>query len=295
MELGKLGVWYFTDSKTASDAAAFAQSLEAYGYSALWIPETVARHPFVHAGWLLAHTEKLIVATGIASIYNRDPGATMAAAKSLAEQSGGRFILGLGVSHQPMVEGVRGHEYGKPLSTMRDYLEAMSKSIYASIEPASPPPVLLAALGPKMLELSATRAQGAHPYFTTPEHTRSAREIIGPEAMLCVEQKVILESNPEKARELARGVAKIYTGLPNYRNNWIRLGFKAEEIDNGGNDRFIDATFAWGDIAAIRQRVQAHLDAGASHVCVQPVNPNGVFGDPDMNLLEALAPMNKST
>lgn len=286
MDLGKLGVWYFTDGMNATDSITFAKKVEALGYSALWLPETIGRHPFVHAGSLLANTTSLVVATGIASIYNRDPGSAMAGAKTLAEQSGGRFIMGLGVSHQPLVESVRGNEYGRPLSTMKTYLERMSKAPYQSVEPADKPPVVLAALGPKMLELSATMADGAHPYFTTPEHTKTARGIMGPDAMLCVEQKIILESDPVKARELARAVAQIYVSLPNYRNNWKRLGFTDEEIDS--SDRFIDETFAWGSIDQIAERVQAHLDAGASHVCVQPVNPNGVFGDPDLKALEAL-------
>ena len=288
MELGKLGVWYFTDGQDAASAADFAKKIEQLGYSALWIPETVGRHPFVHAGWLLSQTSKLIVGTGIASIYNRDPGAAIAGAKSLAEQSGNRFILGLGVSHQPLVEGVRGHDYGKPYSTMKTYLEAMTGAPYSAVPPSEEPPVVIAALGPKMLGLAAEKANGAHPYFTTPEHTRQAREIMGPDAMLCVEQKVVLEPDANKARELARNIARIYTGLPNYRNNWIRLGFAEDEIDDGGNDRFIDATFAHGSLDVIKARVQEHLDAGASHVCVQPVNPNGVFGDPHIEVLEGL-------
>ena len=286
MNLGKLGVWYFTDTKGSADAAAFAQRIEALGYSALWIPETVGRNPFVHAGWLLANTESLILATGIASIYHRDPGASMAAAKTLAEQSGDRFILGLGVSHKPMVEGVRGHNYGKPVGTMRNYLELMGKAPYTAVAPENSPPVVLAALGPKMLELSGTLADGAHPYFTTPEHTRTAREILGPDKLLCVEQKVILETDADKARQLGRAAAQMYAQLPNYRNNWKRLGFTDEEIDS--SDRFIDETFAWGDIVKIGERVQAHLESGATHVCVQPINPSGVFGEPDMDLLEQL-------
>ncbi len=286
MNLGKLGVWYFTDTKSSADAADFAKSVEGLGYSALWIPETVGRNPFVHASWLLANTDSLILATGIASIYNRDPGASMAAAKTLAEQSGDRFILGLGVSHQPMVEGVRGHEYGKPVSTMRNYLEQMKKAPFAAVASENLPPVVLAALGPKMLELSGTLADGAHPYFTTPEHTKTARNILGSEALLCVEQKIILESDAEKARQLARAAAQIYVQLPNYRNNWKRMGFNDDEI--GSADRFIDATFAWGNIEQIAERVQDHLDAGATHVCVQPVNPSGIFGDPDMDVLSRL-------
>jgi len=287
MELGKLGVWYFTDGISSTDAAAFAKSIENLGYSALWIPETVGRNPFVHASWLLANTQSLILASGIASIYNRDPGASMAAAKTLSEQSGDRFIMGLGVSHQPMVEGVRGHNYGKPVTTMRRYLEQMAKMPFAAVESKNVPPVVVAALGPKMLELSGSLADGAHPYFTTPEHTKSAREILGADALLCVEQKIILESDADKARELARSAVQIYAQLPNYRNNWKRLGFSDDEM--GSADRFIDATFAWGDIEQIATRVQAHLDAGATHVCVQPLNPNGILGDPDMNALEELA------
>ena len=290
MNLGKIGVWYFTDGQSAADAATFAKRVESLGYATLWIPETIGRHPFVHAGWLLANTERLNVATGIASIYNRDPGATQAAAKSLAEQSGGRFMLGLGVSHQPLVEGVRGHDYGKPVATMRNYLELMQKAPYQSVEPAAAPKVVLAALGPKMLALAAAQADGAHPYFTTPEHTKTAREIMGKDALLCVEQKVILEADVGKARELARAAAQVYIGLPNYRNNWLRLGFTEADLENGGSDRFIDGTFAWGSIDDIRERVEAHLEAGADHVCVQPVNPNGVFGDMDWNLLEQFSP-----
>lgn len=288
MELGQVGVWFFTDTQSAEDAATFAQRIESLGYAALWIPEAVGRHPFAHAAWLLAKTSRLVVATGIASIYNRDPGATVAAANTLAEQSNNRFILGLGVSHQPMVEGVRGHAYGKPVTTMRTYLESMDKAIYRAIMPSSPAPIVLAALGPNMLALAGTAAGGAHPYFTTPAHTRKAREIMGAGPLLCVEQKVILNSDPGVARAAARGAAGMYAQLPNYRNNWLRLGFSEEDI-NGLSDAFIDATFAWGDAAQIRARIDEHLAAGASHVCIQPIAPSNP-GFPDMAALEALAP-----
>jgi probable F420-dependent oxidoreductase len=290
MEIGKLGVWYFTDGMTADQAAGFAQRIESLGYSALWIPETIGRHPFVHAGWLLANTEKLLVCTGIASIYNRDAGSSMAAAKSLAEQSGNRFVLGLGVSHQPLVESVRGHQYGKPVSSMSAYLDQMNAAFYQSLEPTEAPPIVLAALGPNMLALSADKTRGALPYFTSPEHTAIARQTMGPDAWLCVEQKVILESDPEVARKVARAAASMYTGLANYRNNWLRLGFEEEDIDNGGSDRFIDRLFAWGSEDEIRNRINSHIGAGADHVCIQPLNPNGQLGDPDWAVLEALAP-----
>ena len=289
MQLGKLGVWYFTETLTAAQSAEAAQRIESLGYGAFWIPEAIGRHPFAHAAWLLAKTERLIVATGIANIYARDAAATAAAQKTLAEQSGGRFLLGLGVSHRPMVEAVRGHVYQSPVATMRAYLDRMAKAPYAAVPPAEAPPTVLAALGPQMLKLAATRTQGAHPYFTTPEHTAMARKLMGPDAWLCVEQKVLLETDAGKARQLARLTAGIYLGLENYRNNWKRLGFADGDFENGGSDRFIDATVAWGDLSVLQKRVRAHLDAGASHVCIQPINPSGQ-PLPDWRVLEALAP-----
>ena len=287
--LGKLGVWYFFDGVPAAAAAESAQRIESLGYSALWIPETVGRNPMVHASWLLANTKSLVLATGIANIYHREPGVTMQAQKSLAEQSGGRFLLGLGVSHKPLVEGLRKLNYGPPVATMRHYLDAMAKSPYQGFAPAEEPPTVIAALGPKMLELARDQTAGAHPYFSSPEHTAMAREILGPEPMLCVEQKVILETDASKARELAKPVAGIYIGLPNYRNNWLRMGLTEDDFENGGSDRFIDSTFAWGSVEKIQARIKEHFDAGASHVCIQPVNPNGQFGDLHWEALEALA------
>jgi probable F420-dependent oxidoreductase len=289
MELGRIGVWYFTEALTAVQAAEMAQRIESLGYGTLWIPEAIGRHPFAHAAWLLAKTERLNIATGIANIYARDAVSTAAAQKTLAEQSGGRFLLGLGVSHRPLVEGVRSHVYASPVATMRAYLDAMEKAPYSAVRPAETPPTVLAALGPHMLTLAATKTQGAHPYFTTPEHTAMARQVMGPNPWLCVEQKVMLETDAAKARRVARLTAGIYLGLENYRNNWKRMGFTEADFENGGSDRFIDATVAWGDVPAIQKRVRAHLDAGASHVCIQPVNPEGL-PVPDWRVLEALAP-----
>ena len=289
MRLGPLGVWTFFESLPAPDAAAAAQRIESLGYSALWIPEAIGREAFSQSSWLLANTKTLVIATGIANLYARDPAASAAAQKTLAEQSGGRFLLGLGVSHRPMVEGVRGHVYASPVKTMRAYLEAMKKAPYMSRPPAEAPPTVIAALGPQMLRLAAKLTQGAHPYFTTPEHTAFARKELGPDAWLCVEQKVLLETDPEKARKLGRAAAGIYLGLENYRNNWKRLGFADADLANGGSDRFIDATIAWGDVAAIQRRVRAHQAAGASHVCIQPIHPDGV-PLPHWPVLEALAP-----
>ncbi|MDE0659835.1 MAG: TIGR03620 family F420-dependent LLM class oxidoreductase [Gammaproteobacteria bacterium] len=290
MELGKTGVWFFTDRLTATDAAATAQRIEELGYGALWIPETMGRNPFAHAAWLLAKTDRLIVATGIANIYHREPGVTVQAQKTLAEQSDNRFLLGLGVSHKPLVEGLRGLSYGKPVATMRGYLEKMAVSPYTSIEPDETPPTVIAALGPKMLDLARDATDGAHPYFTSPAHTRIAREILGPDKWLCVEQKVVMETDPDKARSLARATARTYQALPNYRNNWLRMGLSESDISGAGSDAFIDATFAWGDGEAIRQRIDEHLEAGASHVCIQPVNREGQFGEVDWETLEELVP-----
>ena len=289
MDTGKLGVWYFFDNSSSAEAASAAQRIEALGYGTLWLPETVGKSPVALASWLLANTERLNLATGIMNIYHREPGVTMAAQQSLAEQSGGRFLLGMGVSHKPLVEGVRGLEYGPPVATMRTYLERMQAAPYTAIKAAEAPPTVIAALGPKMLELAASHCTGAHPYFTSPEHTAMAREVMGPDAWLCVEQKVILESDPAKARELAKPVAQIYNRLPNYRNNWLRMGLTDEDIDTL-SDKFIDTTFAWGDADTIKARINEHLDAGATHVCIQPVNTNGVFGDLHWEALEALAP-----
>jgi probable F420-dependent oxidoreductase len=289
MQLGRLGIWFFTDKLPAPAAADFARRVEAAGYSALWIPEAVGREPFAHCSYLLSATRRLVVATGIASIYARDAVAAAQGSKTLAEQSGGRFLLGLGVSHAPMVEAVRGHAYASPVSTMRAYLDRMQRAPYAAVPPAEEPPVVLAALGPKMLGLARERARGAHPYLVPPEHTARAREILGRGPWLCTEQKVLLERNPSRARELARGTLRIYLGLPNYRRNLLSLGFAEADLDGGGSDRLVDALVAWGDEKAISARIQAHHDAGADHVCIQPIHPEGQ-PIPDERVIQAFAP-----
>lgn len=290
MDLGSLGVWYFTDGMSAEESAKFAQRVEALGYAALWIPETVGRNPLVHASWLLAHTERLIVATGIANIYHREPGVALAAHHTLNEQSNGRFVLGLGVSHKPMVEGVRGLSYGPPVKTMRSYLNKMKQSPYAGPRPKGELTTVIAALGPQMLKLAASDANGAHPYFSSPRHTAMARDIMGPDALLCVEQKVILSDARDKVLAAARGAAQMYQGLPNYRNNWLRMNLTEADFDGEASERFIDETFATGSVEAIQSRVHAHLEAGATHVCVQPIHPDGARAGLHWDVLEVLAP-----
>src|ERR1700682_1432672 len=237
MRLKRLGVWAAIDGLSAADTAAFARRLQDWGYGALWMPEAVGREMFSASAWLLANTSTLIIASGIANIYARDSFSAAAAQKGLNEQSGGRFLLGLGVSHIPLVEGVRKLQYGKPVATMRAYLRAMAEAPYQSVAPAVPPKTVLAALGPKMLELSAESADGAHPYNVTPDHTRQARAILGAGKLLCVEQGAILETNPAAARAMARRFLAIYLGLPNYVNNWRRLGFTDADFAGGGSDR----------------------------------------------------------
>jgi len=289
MELGRLGAWTFLDAMAATEAAAFAKRIEALGYSALWIPEAVGRDPFAFLGYLAAHTERLLLATGIANIYARDPMTMRAEQKTLAELSGGRFILGLGVSHQHLVTGLRQHEYRKPVQAMTEYLDAMQAAFYSGAQPADDAPIVLAALRPAMLRVARDRARGAHPYFTTPEHTAKARAILGPDKWLAPEQKILLATDAQKARATARAAMQIYLGLPNYQNNLRWLGFTDADLADGGSDRLVDAIVAWGDEAAIAARIQAHYDAGADHVCIQPLHPDGK-PVPDLRALEALAP-----
>jgi probable F420-dependent oxidoreductase len=289
MKLGKLGVWAPMDVMTAAEGAAFAQRVEGWGYAALWLPESRGRNVLAHSAWLLANTKDLIVAPGIANIYARDPMAMANGQRGLNEQSGGRFLLGIGVSHAPMVTGLRGHAYGKPVTTMRAYLEAMAAAPYLAPDPPERPLTIVAALGPRMMALSGELADGAHPYNVPPEHTAEARGILGAGKLLCPEVWVLLESDAAKARSAARQALASYMRLDNYVNNWRRLGFGDDDLGGGGSDRFIDANVAWGREAAIRKRIQEHWDAGADHVCIQSINPDG-SRRPDEKVLALLAP-----
>jgi probable F420-dependent oxidoreductase len=194
--------------------------------------------------------------------------------RSLEEAFPGRFLLGLGVSHHHLVEGVRHHDYSKPYSTMVQYLDDMDRALFMAVGPQERPPTVLAALGPKMLALAADRASGAHPYFVTVEHTAIAREALGPDRLLAPEQMVVLENDPARAREQARGGMAIYLRAPNYLNNLRRLGFTDDDFADGGSDRLVDAIVAWGTIDDVLARVDAHHDAGADHVCVQVLGTN---------------------
>ena len=277
--LGRVGVWSFAlDELPAGGERQTVAEIEALGYPSLWIPEGLeSKEIIAHASLLLGATERLTIATGIANMWARDAVALANAARLLADDHPGRFVLGIGVGHSYSTE-VRGSRYERPWSGMRAYLEGMDEARSSGPEPARPAPRLLAALGPRMLELAAERTAGAHTYFVPVEHTVAARRTLGVEPVLAVEQTVVLESDPSAARHLARGFAVHYLELPNYANNLRRLGFSDEDIAGSGSDRAIDATVAWGGVDRIVARVRSHLDAGADHVAVQVVTDAGETG-----------------
>jgi probable F420-dependent oxidoreductase len=284
MKLGRLGVWYATDKLNGSQLADLMRIVERNGYSAFWYPEGRGFESMSLGGYLLSKSERLIIGSSIANIYARDPYTARRAMISLNDLHGGRFVLGLGVSHIPMVEGLRGHRYDKPVATMHAYLEALHKDLPSGTEA----PVVVAALGPKMLALSAERSMGAVPYNVTPQHTAQAAKILGKNKILAVEQKVTIETDPAKARALGRKELARYLVLPNYRNNWLRLGFSEADLADGGSDKLIDAMCLWGDAATVKKGLRAHFDAGATHVCLQPVHADGDFAARD-RMLAALA------
>lgn len=289
IDIGKLGIWFSHNPLSITESVAFAQQVEAYGYGALWVPEAIGREPFVHLAYLASKTTSLVLATGIANIWARDAVTMAAAQKTLAEVSGHRFLLGLGVSHAPLVEGVRGHRYHQPLTYMHHYLEHMARALYDAPTSTPSPPVVLAALRSKMLRLAGEHTDGAHPYFVPPAHTRKARQILGPDKLLAPAQAVILETDATIARAAARDYMKTYVPrLPNYKNNLLELGYTDADFANGCSDRLVDDIVAWGDVQAIQARLQAHYEAGADHVCILPLSTTGRL--PNMATVQALAP-----
>jgi probable F420-dependent oxidoreductase len=290
IKLGKMGVFCFSSGMNAAQVAAFARKVEDLGYAAYWFPEARGGdESFALAAYLLCHTTKLQVGTGIANIYARDGVTARLGLHTLSRLSGNRFILGLGVAHPDNVEKTRGHQFGKPVPTMRAYLDLMDSVLGNATHVDAQPHIVLAALGPLMTKLAVQRTDGVLPYNVTPEHTAWARERIGADPWLGVEQKVLLLQDATKARAVARKSLAPYMPMYHYRNAWQRLGFSDDDLANGGSDRFLDGMVAWGDEAAIRKRVQDHFDAGADHVCIQPLHPEGK-PIPDERVVEALAP-----
>jgi len=285
--MGAVGVWGALPTRSAADERRAAVEIARLGYGALWFGEGPAtKEAFAHAAILLAATRRIVVATGIANIYARDPVAMNNAALALADTYPKRFLLGMGVSHAAPVQA-RGHEYRSPLAAMRDYLKAMEAVQYAPPPPAEPLVRVIAALRPRMLELARDHTDGAHPYLVTPEHTERARSILGRGPILAPEQGVIVETDPARARAAGRQHLSRYLRLPNYVNNFREMGFGDADVAGEGSDRLVDALIAWGDVDAIVARVRQHRDAGADHVAIQAIAP-----EPDRALedLRVLAP-----
>ncbi len=288
MDLGRIGVWLIDIATLPASAGREAVAeIEELGYGTLWFGEG-EKDAYTHSALLLAASNKIVVATGIANIRVRDATASVSAANTLGEAYPGRFLLGLGVSHPPLVDP-RGHRYQKPVAAMTKYLDAMDSVEYQAPLPPEPVPRVLAALRPPMLRLAAARSWGAHPYFTPPEHTERCREIIGPEPLLAPEQAVFIGTDADEARRVAREYMSIYLRLfDNYRRNLLWLGFTEDDFAGDGSDRLVDAIVAWGNVDAICARVKAHLDAGADHVCIQPLAPEP--GRVPLDQLRELAP-----
>ncbi|MGE3743644.1 MAG: TIGR03620 family F420-dependent LLM class oxidoreductase [Geminicoccaceae bacterium] len=289
MRFGTYGVFTFTDMLDAPQLATLAARMDELGYATLWYPEAMGYEAFAIGGYLLGASRKLMVASGIANIYVRDASTAVMGANSLNRLYGNRFVLGLGVSHAPLVEGFRGHEYASPVKTMRAYLDHMDQAWAALGGAPAEKPVVLAALGPQMSKLAAARTLGTFPYNITPAQVAMSRAAMGPQGAIICEQKVCLTEDPVVARKAARAALAIYLGLPNYYNNWFRLGFDQSDLANGGSDRLMDAMVAWGSVAQIKARLSAYLDAGAAQVVVQPIRADGQPG-PCWKALEALAP-----
>jgi probable F420-dependent oxidoreductase len=284
--LGPIGVWTFElERMTAADERRLAQEIESLGFKALWIPESLgSKEIFAHASILLAATKTLIVASGIANSWARDPVAMSNGAKTLQEAHDDRFLCGIGVSHKPVIDARLGGGYTKPIAHMRAYLDAMDNAPFTGPNRKDPPaPRVLAALGPQMLRLAAERSFGAHPYFVPVEHTAIARKELGPDPLLAVEQAATLRSDPGQAREVARTHMKRYLQLENYTNNLRRLGWGDPDLADGGSDKLVDAIVAWGDVAAVKARAEAHRKNGADHVCLQ------MLGDDLAGQLRAVA------
>jgi len=270
----RIGVWWTSDTWSMPDAQQAARDIEAMGYGSLFYGEAYGKETLTQAGAFLAATERLVVGTGIANIHARDPIAAESGARTLTALHPGRFVLGLGVSHAPLVERGRGGTYSKPLATMRDYLARMA-AVPEQIEPGVGRPArLVAALGPKMIELAGAETDGVHPYLVLPEQSRVTREALGPDKWVVTEQAVAVGDDAEDAMRRAHAHLEVYSGLPNYRNSWLRQGFEESDLVRGGSERLARALVGMGDLETVAASVTAHLDAGADHVLVQALGDN---------------------
>jgi len=265
----RTGLWTpALEAQTGPRSQEVAVELEELGFGSLWLPEAYGREAFTGAQALVTATRRLVVGTGIASIYARGAMAANGAARLVEALAPGRFVLGLGVSHKPSVERDRKETYLPPIQAMTDFLDDLASAPYVGADTVMPP-IVLAALGPRMLGLARDRTAGAHSYLVTPEHTATSRGTLGPDPLLVVEQAVVLDQARDESLRRAHDHLEIYTGLPNYRNSWLRQGFAEEDFVRGGSGRLADALVVQGDEAAVVSRIRAHLDAGADHVLLQ--------------------------
>lgn len=265
----RIGVWWASETWSIVDAQEVAQEIESLGFGSLFIPEVAGKECLTQSAAFLAATKRLVVGTGIANIHVRIPSAAETGARTLTALHPGRFVLGLGVSHAPLVEYALGGTYAKPLATMRGYLEKMA-AVAQEIEPGvGRPPRLLAALGPKMIELSGSHADGAHPYLVLPEQTAVTREILGADKWVVSEQAVAIGGDDADQLKRAHGHLNVYSGLPNYRNSWLRQGFDESDLVRGGSERLARRVVGLGSAETAAATITAHLDAGADHVVVQ--------------------------
>lgn len=281
----QLAILTQTDAMPAAALIEHVRRIEALGYGSFWLPEITGREPLATSGWLLANTQSICIGTGIANIYARDPHAMAQAAHGLAELSGGRFILGLGVSNVGL-NAARGHAWQPPLPTMRAYLDALDAVTVDSVAPATPPERIVAAHGPALQRLAAARADGLMTYLMPPEHTATSRERAGPDAGISVVCPVLAEPDPAAARAHVRSALAYYLGLDYYHREWRKLGFDDADFANGGSDRLVDTITCWGDADALHARVEAYARAGASRVILLPLEQ--AAGDHDS--IAVLAP-----
>jgi probable F420-dependent oxidoreductase len=280
---------FYTDGLAVAELDEYAKRIEGLGYESLWVPEFTGRDPYSTSAHVLARTDTIKVATGIANLYSHDAIVAAQNRQTLAELSGGRFVLGLGVSHPPMA-AMHGLEWVPPARKMRAYLDQLEATQVQSPLPTEPAPIWIAANGPKLLQLAADRCEGAHTYLLPPAHTKRAREILGPDKRLTVVVPCCLTEDSVLARKIARAALSIYMPLPAYQKAWVEWGFETSDYADGGSDRLIDSVVAWGDASKIRTRIDEHLDAGASHIAVSPYNPEGHGSQPHWKVVEALAP-----
>lgn len=288
MELGKLGILGLLDALTSAETGQLAQKIERLGYSALWFPHQMGREVFSFASYLLSQTEQLIVGTGVAIAFAYEPIVTASATKTLSEVFGDRFILGLGVSNKAY-NAQRGFGYERPVAFMREYLAKMKAAPYDAPLPRQEAPIVIAAMMPKMVQLAATETHGTLTYLTTTEQIAGYRKALGPHPWLCAVQVVMLETDAANARARARQYLQMYLAIEHYPHRWRGLGFGEADFANGGSDRLVDAIVAWGDENKIRERIADQFKAGATHVCIIPVDPHGGV-HPDERAIEALAP-----